>query len=122
MGTLVNRYSHKQIMLVSAVFGGITFIGQIAAGDIMTLSIMRFINGLCIGAMIPSSNTIITYLVPESKRGAAFGVTSTFSLMGQVLGPISAGFLSLIFGLQAIFWATTALFVVAAFVADKNKR
>ncbi len=116
MGALVRRYSHKQIMLVASVLGGITFIGQIAASDILALGLMRFINGLCIGAMIPSSNTIITYLIPESKRGAAFGVTSTFSLMGQVLGPISAGFLSLIFGLRAIFWLTTTLFVVAAFL------
>lgn len=114
MGALVRHYSHKQIMVVASVLGGITFIGQIIADDIMVLSVMRFFNGLCIGAMVPSANTIITYLIPESKRGAAFGATSTFSLMGQVLGPISAGFLSLIFGIKAIFWVTTALFLLAA--------
>lgn len=116
MGFLINRYSHKQIMLVASLLGSISFLGQMAAGDIITLGTMRFLNGLCIGAMIPSSNTIITYLIPETKRGAAFGITSTFALMGNVLGPISAGFLTMAYGFRSIFWVTTLFFLVIAFL------
>ncbi|MHC1717487.1 MAG: MFS transporter [Acidaminococcaceae bacterium] len=116
MGFLINRYSHKQIMLVASLLGSISFLGQMAASDIITLGTMRFLNGLCIGAMIPSSNTIITYLIPETKRGAAFGITSTFALMGNVLGPISAGFLTLAYGFQSIFWVTGIFFLLIAFL------
>ena len=116
MGFLINRYSHKQIMLVASLLGSISFLGQMAANDIATLGIMRFLNGLCIGAMIPSSNTIITYLIPETKRGAAFGITSTFALMGNVSGPITAGFLTLAYGFQSIFWVTALFFLLIAFL------
>ena len=116
MGLLINRYSHKQIMLTASLLGSISFLGQIAANDIVTLGIMRFLNGLCIGAMIPSSNTIITYLIPETKRGAAFGITSTFALMGNVSGPITAGFLTIAYGFQSIFWVTAVFFLLIAFL------
>ncbi len=112
---IINRYfSHKQILIASSLLGGLSFAGQLAANDIMTLAILRAINGLCIGAMIPSSNTIVTYLIPEAERGAAFGITSGAALMGNVLGPISAGLLSLAWGIASIFWLTSFLFLLVA--------
>ncbi len=112
MGQLCHRFSYRQILITAALLGAISFIGQLAAADIVMLGFMRAINGLCIGAMIPSSNTIITFLIPESKRGAAFGATSSASLMGNVLGPLCAGLSAMVFGLHAIFWITAALFIV----------
>ena len=101
-------------MITASLLGSISFIGQVAADSIMTLAVLRFVNGLCIGAMIPSSNTIITYLIPETKRGAAFGITSAFALMGNVIGPISAGLLTMAYGFQSIFWVTAIFFLLIA--------
>lgn len=110
MGSVSKRFSHKQILIAASLLGAFSFLGQLAADDIVTFAILRAINGLSIGAMIPSSNTIITVLIPESKRGAAYGITSGAGLMGNVLGPVCAGMLSLLFGITAIFWITAILF------------
>ena len=114
MGLVAKRFSHKQILITASLLGAISFIGQLAANDIVVFAILRALNGLCIGAMIPSSNTIISYLIPESKRGAAYGITSSAGLMGNVLGPVCAGFLSLFFGMASIFWITSIFFVVVS--------
>jgi len=114
MGIMSKRFSHKQILIASSLLGGISFAGQLAANDIFVLAILRALNGLCIGAMIPSSNTIITYLIPESKRGAAYGITSSASLMGNVFGPLCAGLLSIAFGISSIFWVTAILFLAVS--------
>ena len=53
------------------------------------------------------------FRVPESQRGAAYGVTNGATLMGNVLGPLAAGALSMIAGLTAIFWLTAILFLTA---------
>ena len=113
MGFFCRKFSHRQILGTAALLCAITFIGQLAAGNVITLGLMRAINGFCIGMMIPSANTIITCLIPEDKRGAAYGITGSASLMGNVLGPLSAGLLSILFGLSSIFWITAALFVGA---------
>ena len=114
MGIVSRRFSHKQILITASLLGAVTFLGQLATGDIISFAVLRAINGLCIGAMIPSSNTIITYLIPESKRGAAYGITSGAGLMGNVLGPICAGLFSLVFGIASIFWITSILFLLVS--------
>ena len=111
MGMISMRFSHKQILITASLLGAVSFLGQLAADDVISFALMRAFNGLCIGAMIPSSNTIITYLIPESKRGAAYGITSGAGLMGNVLGPVCAGIFSLFFGISSIFWITFILFV-----------
>jgi DHA1 family multidrug resistance protein-like MFS transporter len=114
MGSVSKRFSHKQILITASLMGAVSFIGQLAADDIISFAVLRAINGLCVGAMIPSSNTIITYLIPQSKRGAAYGITSGAGLMGNVLGPVFAGVLSLFFGISSIFWLTAILFLLVS--------
>ena len=111
MGMASRRFSHKQILITSSLLGAVSFLGQLAADNVIMFGFLRAINGLCVGAMIPSSNTVITYLIPESKRGAAYGITSGAGLMGNVLGPVCAGIFSLFFGISSIFWITGILFV-----------
>lgn len=111
MGMINRRFSHKQILITASLLGAVSFWGQLAANSVIAFACLRAINGLCVGAMVPSSNTIITYLIPESKRGAAYGITSGAGLMGNVLGPVCAGVFSLLFGISSIFWITGILFL-----------
>ncbi len=114
MGMISRRFSHKQILITASLLGAVSFLGQLAAENVIAFALMRALNGLCIGALIPSSNTIITYLIPEEKRGAAYGITSGAGLMGNVLGPVCAGVFSLFFGISAIFWVTSILFLLVS--------
>ncbi|CUH95673.1 hypothetical protein P22_1749 [Propionispora sp. 2/2-37] len=107
----INKYvSNKQILVGAALIGALSFIGQLAVDNLTALSLLRALSGLCIGVMVPCSNTIIAYRLPENKRGAAFGITGGAALLGNVLGPISAGLLSLSFGMFSIFGFTALLF------------
>jgi DHA1 family multidrug resistance protein-like MFS transporter len=111
MGLFSKKFSHYQILVVAAMLCAITFIGQLAAANIIMLGLLRAVNGFCIGMMIPSANTIVTYLIPEEQRGAAYGVTGGAALMGNVLGPLCAGLFSIVFGITSIFWVTSLLFL-----------
>ncbi len=111
MGFVCKYVSHKRILATAALLCAISFIGQLAATNVIMLGALRALNGFCIGMMIPSANTIVTYLIPESKRGAAYGVTNGATLMGNVLGPLCAGFFSIAFGITSIFYFTSVLFL-----------
>ncbi|HML32677.1 hypothetical protein [Sporomusa sphaeroides] len=41
-------------------------------------------------------------------------MTNGVALMGNVIGPVSAGLLSLVFGITAIFWLTSILFFLVS--------
>ena len=112
-GFVCRRFSHQQILAAASLLGAVSFVGQLTATSIIGLALLRALNGFCIGMMIPSANTIVTWLIPERQRGAAYGVTNGATLMGNVLGPLAAGALSMIAGLTAIFWLTAILFLAA---------
>ena len=114
MGRLGKRFRHRQILIVAAACAAGFFVLQAISSTIAALGSFRAVSGFFLGAMIPSANTIITYLIPAEKRGVAYGVTSGASLLGTVIGPLSGGFIALHFGLPAVFWVTAVLFSLTA--------
>lgn len=120
MGRIAQSWSHRQIMLAGTFFGGLFFIAQHFAPDVYLLGLFRFLNGLCIGTLMPSANTIISREVPEEKRGIAFGVTSGTALMGNVAGPIASGLIALTFDMGAVFWSTAAVFFFICYLIYRS--
>lgn len=114
MGLMGKHFSHRMILCTAASLGAVFFYLQTLAADVLTLGAFRALSGFCLGAMIPSANTIITYLIPPEKRGVAYGVTSGASLMGNVIGPLSGGFIALHFGIGSVFLCTSLFFAVTA--------
>ena len=115
MGRLGKRFSHRVILITAAVFASLFFVLQALSSTVIGLGAFRALSGFCLGAMIPSANTIITFLIPPEKRGVAYGVTTGAGLMGNVIGPLSGGFFALYFGLPTVFWVTAILFMLTAF-------
>lgn len=110
MGRITQWLSHRHILLSGTFLAGLFFIAQFFAPNIWVLGLFRALNGFCVGTLMPSANALIAANVPENKRGIAFGVTSSASLMGNVVGPIASGALALTFGLGSVFWSTAVVF------------
>lgn len=122
IGYLAKRFRNASIVVAAAGLGAVFFAFQAVASSVTSLAVLRGISGLCLGAMLPTSNAIITLLIPAEKRGVAFGVTSGAAQLGNVLGPISGGAIALSLGLPAVFWCTAFLFaMVSVWVAWQVK-
>ncbi|MBI2761742.1 MAG: MFS transporter [Chloroflexi bacterium] len=62
------------------------------AGSVWTFGAVYALSGLCQGAMLPATNTIIASAVPYERRGAAFGLASSVQALAFVAGPLSAAY------------------------------
>ena len=75
--------------------------------------------------LIPAWNAMVASIVPEEKRGAAWGAYMTVSGSGYVAGPIVAGWLWESVGHRAPFIASAAalagLFVLISFISFRKK-
>lgn len=111
---IAKRFANRDIVVVAAAVGSFFFAWQALVVDVMSLAVLRGISGLCLGAMLPTSNTIITYLIPAEKRGIAYGVTTGAAQIGNVLGPVSGGMIALSLGLPSVFWCTALLFAAVS--------
>lgn len=113
-GRLGDRVGHR-VVLIALTFGTAVMFGLTALTyTIFTFAIARVTAGLFIGGLAPTSNALISRFVPEDKRGMAYGVTTSMSLLGTVGGPLIGGWLSGYIGLKSSFYLTMGMFFVAA--------
>ncbi len=120
MGRIVQWLTHRSILLTGALATAILFIFQYFAPNVYIFGFLRMLTGFSIGALMPSANTIIANNVPHEKRGIAFGVTSSATLMGNVAGPMVSGALALSFGMPSAFWSTALLFFIITILVYRN--
>ncbi len=114
MGKISKRFSHRAILIVAALLSAVCFAAQAAADNVLLFGAMRAVSGFFLGAMLPTVNALTYFLIPEEKRGVAYGVTTTSMQMGIVLGPLSGGALAVYLGFPAVFWLSALLFAAVA--------
>lgn len=110
-GKLADRIGRKPVLLgaMSAfvlVFGGFAFV---AKPEHMFL--VMLLEGTAWGAMGTSANALVADLVPQDKRGAALGVYNTAWNLGWIIGPVTGGMLSDVFGFRKTFLLAAAFIV-----------
>lgn len=84
------------------------------AGSITELTIFRFLQGVGGGALLVTSQTIITESYPPEKRGMAQAIYGMGVIIGPTLGPPLGGFITQNFGWPLIFYINIPIGVIAA--------
>lgn len=78
------------------------------------LFLLRFLLGVFNAATIPAVFAIIAYTVPTKRQGGAFGLSTSATQMGNLIGPTMGGIIMLAFGIQWVFLVTAAVLLVVA--------
>ena len=90
--------------LTYAMLGaGIGYAAHIAAAGVWELIPIRAFLGFCIGGVLPSLYTFISKNSPADRKGGVMGIASSFTLLGNLLGPISSGYIASFTSINFIF-------------------
>jgi DHA1 family multidrug resistance protein-like MFS transporter len=96
---------------------GLTSIPQALVNQVYQLFCLRFIYGLFVGGILPALYTLTSLHVPAERKGGIMGITRSGLLIGNVIGPISGGFLSASLGIRPLFiFMAILLFLVYLWV------
>lgn len=87
------------------------------ASSIWELVIFRFLQGLGGGALLVTSQTIITESWPKEKRAIAQGIYTLGIIVGPTIGPTLGGYLVDNFGWRLIFYINIPVGIMAAILA-----
>jgi DHA1 family multidrug resistance protein-like MFS transporter len=116
-GPLLHRASVRSVIAGSAGLGAAGTLVYSLSTSTPLLLIGTPIFGAAIGIASTAAYTAAGSVIPESVRGAGFGVLSTASLAGLALSPVVSGFLAAV-SIRAVFVVDTiAMLVVAAMVS-----
>jgi len=80
---------------------------------------LRFALGCCLAGILPSAYALVGRMTPRSKRGGSFGLTLSAFQFGNVLGPLFGGAVAAAFGLNSVFFLTSAILVCAAWAVRR---
>lgn len=114
-----DRLGYRKILAVTLLGTGISYAPQGLATGVYQLIILRFVQGLFVGGIFPALYTLTSLHTPEERRGGVLGITRSGLLIGNVLGPISGGFLAALVGMRPLFFFTAALLIAMTFFARR---
>lgn len=119
---LVQRISMPKILIFASLVTGVNFILQYLMPEVWTLGFMRGLTGFSLGMIMPLANTILAQAVPAEKRTMVVGFSTSFALMGNVVGPMASGAIAMQWGYGMVFWSTAFCFFLAAMVIYRERK
>ncbi len=117
-GRLLKRASARVVIAGSVGVGSIGALVYVVAGGPWLLVLGTPIFGLAIGVATTAAYTAASTVMPETARGAGFGLLTTASLTGLALSPIVAGILGAT-SIRAVFVLDVAALVALAALVSR---
>jgi MFS family permease len=114
LGKLADRVGHWRIVTLCLTASAVLLIPQALVTNEWQLVVLRFLMGLALGGLLPCIASIIRHSVPENIAGRMLGYSTSSQYIGQVLGPLTGGFLGGHFGMRVVFIGTFVLMAASA--------
>ena len=77
---------------------------------------LRILLGLCIGGMIPVFYSYINKNITEDRKSGIMGIASSFTLLGNLIGPLLCTLLTFKLGIEYVFLVSGVLLFVNAVI------
>ena len=116
-GWLTDKRSERAIISSGFLLVTLGLVAMILARSPGAFLAARFINGLGVGVLMPAYDSLISKVVPENKRGLAFGFFGTSLGILSLPMPWIGAQLWERFGPQTPFWVTAAVCAVSVPIA-----
>ncbi|HVN75138.1 MAG TPA: DHA2 family efflux MFS transporter permease subunit [Thermoanaerobaculaceae bacterium] len=103
-GWLANHFGRKRFYLSCLTLFTIASLGSGAAPTLPFLVVMRVIQGLAGGAMVPMSQAILLDSFPREERGKAMALFGVGVVFGPIIGPTLGGWITDTWGWRWVFY------------------
>lgn len=114
LGRMGDRIGSDRVMVYAMVAAALFFIPHAVVTSVWQLLILRFLLGLCMGGLMPSLHALVRKYAPEGKESTVYGYNSSAIFLGNMMGPIVGGFLTIWIDIRGLFLVTAGLLLFAA--------
>ncbi|MGV7960759.1 aromatic acid/H+ symport family MFS transporter [Photorhabdus tasmaniensis] len=101
-GPLADRFGRKLVLTISVGVFGLFSLVTAAADSIQTLTILRFLTGLGLGAAMSNAITLISEYAPEHRRSLLINIVFCGFPFGAALGGMFSAWIIPHFGWQGV--------------------
>lgn len=114
-----DRMGYKKVLAVTLLGTALTCAPQGLVTQAYQLLLLRFLQGLFLGGILPALYTLTSVNVPQERRGGVLGITRGGVLLGNVFGPVSGGYIAAHFGMRPVFFFTSAMLFLVTYAATR---
>lgn len=115
-GIIADSIGQKKTLSITLLLWVITAIGAYFCVDKTTFYIIGFIAGAAMGSSQSTSRSLMSKIIPPSKKTEFFGFYSFFGKSSAILGPLVFGAVSSLTGSQRVAVISVALFFVVGLI------
>jgi len=116
IGRLADRIGLKRVLVACVVGVAATFVPQALVDNPTQLIMLRIVQGVFVGGILPTANALLAVSTPQEHRGTIFGLTTSMQSGGNALGPIIGAGVASLWGLTSGFYLTAVIFAILATV------
>ena len=108
-GYLADKVKPEKLLIPALLVTAFTLVVQGAATTLLAFGISKTIMMLAGGGIQPIIQKALTNVTPKRKRGAVFGLSSTFNGVGIIVASFAAGGVIYYFNTRVVFYVSAVL-------------
>jgi DHA1 family multidrug resistance protein-like MFS transporter len=116
IGRLADRTGQKRILTICLVGIAVIHIPQAFVSTPLQLLVLRGVQGIFMGGIMPSANALLARSVSQERRGTVFGFSTSAQSVGRALGPTVGAAVAGIWGMSTTFWVPAIVFGLIAWM------
>jgi DHA1 family multidrug resistance protein-like MFS transporter len=122
IGKMNDQKRWYKVLIFTAPVAASAIILHTTAPHYFYLFPYRAIFGIVLPGLIPSFYAALSKRSPSAKKSGIMGIASAATLLGSLIGFLSSGYISTLFGLESVFFVSTSCLLIVFFVSlYKNK-
>ncbi|MGH2576121.1 MAG: MFS transporter, partial [Ignavibacteria bacterium] len=115
-----DRKGYRRNLTFALLGAGAGYALHVASSGVWELIPIRAFLGFCIGGVLPSLYSFISNNTPLERKGGVMGIASSFTLFGNLLGPISSGYISAFTSINFVFILSGVILTIGSVIVYKN--
>lgn len=116
-GKLNDRREIRKNLAWAMIGAGVGYALHIVTTGVWELIPIRALLGLCIGGVMPSLFSFINKCIPDNRKGGVMGIASSFTMFGNLIGPISSGYIASYTSIDFVFILSGIILAASSFIA-----
>ena len=117
-----DRIGFHRALTVALLGAAVTLLLQGLVTGVLQLFLLRLVYGCFVAGVLPALFGFIVAESPADRRGGLTGLSSSATMLGNLLGPLAGGFIGAHFGLRSVFFVSAALLLVVNGYARRLRR
>jgi MFS family permease len=114
MAALADRFGRRRVLSLALLLTAGAALLYLLHGGPPLLVFARLLQGIADGAAEPAARGLVSDLVPDERRGEAFGAMGSAQMLGILIGPLFGGGIAAVLPLEYVFILQAGVSIAAA--------